>query len=228
MKKEDNITQLYNHAFSDFSVSAPTSVYKKVQRDLKRKSLLTLDPTRLNVFYLVLLSGAVAWAILGNYSAETAELNRTPRVVSKVASVIQQEPTHKEELSSFTLTDEEAERVETVEPLLVNRGVKESSRSNLLARTSSSQGVGGTTDLAKNVELGAEEVVVEELTQAEMLSDITETIEENTIDEEVVEIDLREKITLNNTKVESANEFMRLLALDSDKKGALTIRTKKK
>ena len=228
MKKEDNITQLYKDAFSDFSVSAPQSVYKKVQRNLKRKSLLTLDPTRLNVFYLVLLSGAVAWAILGNYSTETADLNRTPKVVSKVASVIQQDPIHKEELSSFTLTDEEAERAETVEPLLVKRGVKESSRSNLLARTSSSQGIGGTTDLAENVELGAEEVMVEELTQAEMPSDITETLEENRINEEVVEIDLREKITLNNTRVESANEFMRLLALDSDKKAALTISTKKK
>jgi hypothetical protein len=67
----------------------------------------------------------------------------------------------------------------------------------------------------------------EETEFAEELEISSETSGDNSIAEEA-EVDVREKISLSNSRVEPAHEFMRLLSLDSDKKGALTISTKKK
>lgn len=218
MKKEDNITQLYKDAFSDFSVSAPESVYKKVQLDLGRVSLLTWDPTRLNVFYLALMSGLSALAILGVYPTETAEVNVTPNIISNTASVLTGDPIQENELISTIQPTKELEKAEVVQPVLVEEAVNRTAITNI------------TPEINLPIELvdELEEILIaEEFEFVEELGNSSETIKDKTIDEET-EVDVREKISLSNSRVEPANEFMRLLSLDSDKKGALTISTNKK
>ena len=218
MKKEDNITQLYKDAFSDFSVSAPESVYKKVQLDLGRMSLLTWDPTRLNVFYLALMSGLVALAILGVYPTETAEVNVTPDIISNTASVLPDDPIQENELISTIQPSKELEKAEVVQPVLLEKALNRTAIINI------------TSEIILPIELvdELEEILIaKEIEFVEELENSSETIKDKTIAEET-EVDVREKISLSNSRVEPANEFMRLLSLDSDKKGALTISTKKK
>ena len=218
MKKDDNITQLYKDAFSDFSVSAPESVYKKVQIDLGRMSLLTWDPTRLNVFYLALMSGLVALAILGVYPSETAEVNVTPNIISNTASVLPDDPIQENELIATIQPSKELEKAEVVQSVLTEKAV------NRMAITNITPEINLPIELVDELE---EILIVEEFEFVEELENSLETIKDKTIAEET-EVDVREKISLSNSRVEPANEFMRLLSLDSDKKGALTISTKKK
>ena len=218
MKKDDNITQLYKDAFSDFSVSAPESVYKKVQIDLGRMSLLTWDPTRLNVFYLALMSGLVALAILGVYPNETAEVNVTPDIISNTASVLPDDPIQENELIATIQPSKELEKAEVVQSVLTEKAV------NRMAITNITPEINLPIELVDELE---EILIVEEFEFVEELENSLETIKDKTIAEET-EVDVREKISLSNSRVEPANEFMRLLSLDSDKKGALTISTKKK
>ncbi|HCY46847.1 MAG TPA: hypothetical protein DHU89_09185 [Flavobacteriales bacterium] len=218
MKKDDNITQLYKDAFSDFSVSAPESVYKKVQIDLGRMSLLTWDPTRLNVFYLALMSGLVALAILGVYPNETAEVNVTPNIISNTASVLPDDPIQENELIATIQPSKELEKAEVVQSVLTEKAV------NRMAITNITPEINLPIELVDELE---EILIVEEFEFVEELENSLETIKDKTIAEET-EVDVREKISLSNSRVEPANEFMRLLSLDSDKKGALTISTKKK
>jgi len=86
MKTEDKITQVYQDAFKDFSAVAPASVQTGALNQLGRKSLLTLDPTRLNVFYMALLSGVIAWSILGTGSDELAVKNTEPNLLQTANS----------------------------------------------------------------------------------------------------------------------------------------------
>jgi hypothetical protein len=217
MKKEDNITQLYKDAFNDFSVSAPESVYKKVQLDIGRMSLLTLDPARLNVFYLALMSGLVALAILGSYPSETAEVNVTPDITPNTVSVLPHDPIQENDLNSTIQPLEELEKVEIFQPVLVETEVNRTSITNMTSE------IIFPNELVVEVEELEKIIFAEETEFAEEL----ETSRDNSIAEEA-EVDVREKISLSNSRVEPAHEFMRLLSLDSDKKGALTISTKKK
>ncbi|MEJ6681171.1 MAG: hypothetical protein QNL21_03655 [Flavobacteriales bacterium] len=221
MKKEDNITELYKNAFNDYSVLAPASVYKKVQLELDRKSLLTIDPTRLNVFYMALMSGAVAWAILGNYSAEITNASITPEINANTELVLQHNSIQDNEYNSANEFFEELEKAEVVQPVLSE---KSSTRESITNTTSE---IMFPNELAGKLE-GLEEIIFGE--QIEFVEDVeisSETIDDKTIAEDKEE-DVREKISLSNSRVESASEFMRLLSLDSDKKGSLTISTKKK
>ncbi|MFB0960636.1 MAG: hypothetical protein QMB20_05500 [Flavobacteriales bacterium] len=221
MKKEDNITQLYKDAFSDFSVSAPESVYKKVQLDIGRMSLLTLDPARLNVFYLALMSGLVALAILGSYPSETAEVNVTPDITPNTVSVLPHDPIQENDLNSTIQPLEELEKVEIFQPVLVETEVNRTSITNMTSE------IIFPNELVVEVEELEKIIFAEETEFAEELEISSETSRDNSIAEEA-EVDVREKISLSNSRVEPAHEFMRLLSLDSDKKGALTISTKKK
>ena len=221
MKKEDNITELYKNAFNDYSVLAPASVYKKVQLELDRKSLLTIDPARLNVFYMALMSGAVAWAILGNYSAEITNASITPEINANTELVLQHNSNQDNEYNSANEFFEELEKAEVVQPVLSE---KSSTRESITNTTSE---IMFPNELAGKLE-GLEEIIFGE--QIEFVEDVeisSETIDDKTIAEDKEE-DVREKISLSNSRVESASEFMRLLSLDSDKKGSLTISTKKK
>lgn len=221
MKKEDNITELYKNAFNDYSVLAPASVYKKVQLEIDRKSLLTIDPTRLNVFYMALMSGAVAWAILGNYSAEITNASITPEINANTELFLQHNSIQDNEYNSANEFFEELEKAEVVQPVLSE---KSSTRESITNTTSE---ITFPNELVGEPE-GLEEIISGE--QIEFVEDVeisSETIDDKTIAEDKEE-DVREKMSLSNSRVESASEFMRLLSLDSDKKGSLTISTKKK
>ena len=181
-------------------------------------SLLTWDPTRLNVFYLALMSGLVALAILGVYPNETAEVNVTPNIISNTASVLPDDPIQENELIATIQPSKELEKAEVVQSVLTEKAV------NRMAITNITPEINLPIELVDELE---EILIVEEFEFVEELENSLETIKDKTIAEET-EVDVREKISLSNSRVEPANEFMRLLSLDSDKKGALTISTKKK
>tara|TARA_B100000768_G_scaffold182036_1_gene208683 strand:- start:10579 stop:11244 length:666 start_codon:yes stop_codon:yes gene_type:complete len=221
MKKEDNITELYKNAFNDYSVRAPASVYKKVQLELDRKSLLTIDPTRLNVFYMALMSGAVAWAILGNYSAEITNASIIPEIKANTELVLQHNSIQDNKYNSANEFFEELEKAEVVQPVIFEKSWTRQSITN------ATDEIIFPNELVGELE-GLEEIISgEQIEFVENVEISSETIEDNAKAEEKEE-DFREKISLTNSRVESASEFMRLLSLDSDKKGALTISTKKK
>ncbi|MFK7757474.1 MAG: hypothetical protein AB8B53_11140 [Flavobacteriales bacterium] len=245
MKNQDNITQLYQDAFNDFEVQAPAEVYTKVQNQLGRKSLLTLDPTRLNVFYLALLSGIVAWSILGNTSdAPLAEdFKEKTETVSKVLAVQDQASTETTFLSDKTEEEFKAKPEEaTGQVVLASEStLDQMAESNIVLSSVTNTPMeiqarveSENTGLAiadENLEektaiTGLEEIIPEEkdagISNNTLLNEVSE--EEPTVAEEVKRATA--PTSVNGSTPESAKAFLDGLKLDRDNQKDLKLKKK--
>ncbi len=230
MKEENNITQLYQDAFKDFAVEAPASTYAKVQNQLGRKSLLTLDPTRLNVFYLALVSGIVAWAIIGNSPAPIAD--QPVNEEKEVASVILGEEANDLQ-ESIVYEEVETEKMETL-------ALQEETSRTCVNRST----VSGNSAMTEHETVDSESIAVvlpEETITTEMEAPTSlELNEESELEDnkalDVIEVaeemqkqeDDRPTTSVNGAKVESAEDFLRGLKFDRDNNAGITVRKKSK
>ena len=226
MKTQDKITQVYQNAFKDYAVEAPASLQAGALKQLGRNSLLTIDPSRFNVFYLALLSGAIAWAILGSTSEELVQESSSNQLefekvensyVSKKAdkpSIYESENIMlQEESGAESKLNLEEDRNKYISSPEINNS--KGTKSIDLNRES-------TAELRKSKHLFKEKNKSEPILEADNAL-IPERIDPIKVDLESEILDLVDPVSLSGAKIQPVNSLMRQLKLDSDDEVTLSI-----
>ncbi len=218
MNTQDKLTQLYADAFSDYTETPPQEVYSKVRKELNRKSLLTLDPTRLNVFYLALLSGVAALALVNLNTANTAETEVSPL------------PSTQETVFAVNLKVDKTEEVEIEDAQI---GMKLQNVSSLEeAKYEASE---NSMPIEESYSEESEQISDDEVVNSEIIEEKTaETPEVSIIPDESVTVDpievsdieVKQSWSVENATVESPEDLLRALRFDEDKNANLGIKKK--
>ena len=228
MKTEDKITQVYQDAFKDFSAVAPASVQTGALNQLGRKSLLTLDPTRLNVFYMALLSGVIAWSILGTGSDELAVKNTEPNLLQTANSTNTADLINNDETTASFY--EESNQEENDLTAKSNEGNKPKTSKNLtnVVKTNRITSAATNDGLASLTADELEPFITEEL---ELVTEMNP--QENAADAVIIETikpSLKDEIekaimpvSLEGAKIQNPKEFLKHLYFDRNNKVTLTV-----
>ncbi|GEM_PF-1023945 len=226
MNTPDKITQVYQDAFRDLAVEAPASVQAGALKQLGRKSLLTIDPTRFNVFYMALISGALAWAIIGTNSNELV-LNDTPEQIvvddvqktendgdfSALQSANTSETLQVSQEESIPVNDEKVMTATKVE----NRKLANSTMDNISNAQSTHEFTSKKEQFIESPKAKAtHEAIAQTIESPKMITPIEADLEPSLID-------LVDPVSLVGARVQSANSFIRQIKLDSDEKLKLAV-----
>jgi len=231
MNTQDKITEVYQNAFKDFAVEAPASVQAGALSQLGRKSLLTLDPARFNVFYMALISGAIAWAIIGTNSNDLAQENNSSlplieNAKSEISSISSLDKTANLALQSTKITSSliEPEKIavssEVSSEIPVYKFQKKTnlkSTKNQLNEAETDAFVGsGLEDVATL------EAVIPNSDELEFLTPVQAELKES-----IDDITKLDPISLSGAKVQRPEDLIRQTKLDSDNEIKVTVYTKK-
>jgi len=242
MRKDDYITQLYQQTLKDYSAEAPKDMFSKVSKDIGRKSLLTIDPSRLNIFYLALLSGVAALMVYDYVPEETTSnkgLEQKENVALEAEKDIDDDLAYETQVND--LEDEiinargASEQVNTpdevgvlAKPAAPLRSFEKSNKEEVLNSASTSKVSDSKSGNLDNLTvINEDEAELPTTVQKDAASKPSETMDEQLITSPKEAIEQKLPQSTTGLELESAGKFLKELNFDKDKKAQIEASSKK-